>query len=117
MTKIKELVLKASAVHGTVSNVFTSKNDKDTYDIRCLSRYVLGVIVEDSGVRKCVNKITYRSKDSDFVKSHGLSIGCYVISIDEVGKYNCHNVESDRYIIIMEDVVSIAVHEKVKVAV
>lgn len=112
---IKELILKANTIHdGRASNVFTRQSSKDTNKINCILKYSIGLAVEDNGVNKFVTKITYRSKDSDFVKGHGLSIGCYVINLAESGSYSFHNVESNRYIIIMEDVITLVVHEKME---
>ena len=111
---IKELTLKANTVYDGeyVSNVFNCQSERDINKVNGILKYKIGLPVEDENKENFVTKITYYSKDSNFVKSHKISIGCYVINLAKSSKDYCHNIESSRYLMIMEDVVAIVVHEE-----
>lgn len=64
-------------------------------------------------VEECyVAGIKFYPKNSNFVKKHGLMIGCYVVDIANSSEDYCMGNKNERAYMIMEDVVAMVVFKQ-----
>lgn len=104
---IKEIILKQNMViPGYPTKFYGGLSIPITNRTKCVTK--VDEIGDGNVVKECfVSRIKHYPKDSDFVKKHRLSSGCYVISIAEDSKDYCMGDDSEESYMIMEGVVAI----------
>lgn len=113
---IKEIILKANMVYDGqyVFNPFKCEAENDIIKVDGVLRYKQGLPVEDEGRENFVSKIVFYHKNTEFAEDHGQSTGCYVITLATCSQAYCCGEDSDRYLVIPEEVVAIVIFQKEK---